>query len=56
MVDGLISVVGLSARKNVGQEHRLKLDPAQTLLLHTEEKIVRELALRIRNATNNDVQ
>ena len=56
MVDGLISMVGLGALKFVGQEHRPELDPAQTLLLNTEERIVREIALRIRNATHKDVQ
>ena len=53
---GALGRPGLSARKNVGQEDRPVVDPAQTLLLNMEEKIVRELALRIRNATHNDVQ
>ena len=55
MVDGVISVVGLSVLKIVGQEHRLELDPVQTLLLNMEEENVREIALRIRNATHKDV-
>ena len=52
MVDGVISVVGLSVLKIVGQEHRLELDPVQTLLLNMEEENVREIALRIKIATH----
>ena len=56
MVDGLISVVGQSARKFVGQERRLDIEPAQTLLLNTVETNVREIAMEPKAATHITVR
>ena len=56
MVDGLVSVVGQSARKFAGQEHRLELEPAQTLLLNMEETNVREIAMEPKAATHITVR
>ena len=51
---GALGRPGLSVLKIVGQEHRLELDPVQTLLLNMEEENVREIALRIGNATHKE--
>ena len=56
MVDIAILETGQNVLLNVEEELRQELEPAQTLLLQTEELTVKETALKPENATLKHVQ
>ena len=56
MVDLANLEIGLSVLLNVEEELRQDQEPAQTLLLQTEELTVKETALKPENAIPKDVQ
>ena len=51
MADSVISEIGQNVLLNVEEEPRQELEPAQTLLLRTEELTVKERNLKEENAT-----
>ena len=55
MADTLTLETGQNAQRTVKEESKQDLEPAQTLLLHTEELIVLETALKPKNAIRSDV-
>ena len=56
MVDGVTLEIGPNVLLNVEEELRQELEPAQTLLLHTEELTVKETALKLENVTHKHAQ